>query len=194
MRQVPSTQSPGCHLCEEALRALEQLRAELSFELRELDITTDEDLHRAYFERIPVVTLDGRELCELHLDERLLRERLGQTTDPSSRVTAMTSRDLTSMAASGPDSDQAAAERLSLGVAARLSRYLQVLTQAQEDGQGDDLLAGALGLHARQLDPDPPGPVGIRQVRQARRRLQRGRRSSRRSARSCARPVSTTSR
>ena len=43
----------------------------------------------------------------------------------------------------------------------------------QEDGQGDDLLAGALRLHARQLDPDPPRPVGLRQVRQARRRLQR---------------------
>ncbi len=47
----------------------------------------------------------------------------------------MTSRDLTSMAASGPDSDQAAAERLSLGVAARLSRYLQVLTQARKMGR-----------------------------------------------------------
>ncbi|CAA9498089.1 MAG: Redox-sensing transcriptional repressor Rex, partial [uncultured Solirubrobacteraceae bacterium] len=43
----------------------------------------------------------------------------------------------------------------------------------QEDGQGDDLLPGALGLHARQLDADPPGPERVRQVRQARRRLQR---------------------
>ena len=43
----------------------------------------------------------------------------------------------------------------------------------QEDGQGDDLLPGALRLHARQLDPDPARPVGFRQVRQARRRLQR---------------------
>ena len=31
----------------------------------------------------------------------------------------------------------------------------------QEDGQGDDLLAGALRLHARQLDADPPRPVGF---------------------------------
>ena len=42
-----------------------------------------------------------------------------------------------------------------------------------QDGQGDDLLTGARRLHARQLDPDPPGPVRIRKVRQARRRLQR---------------------
>ena len=47
----------------------------------------------------------------------------------------MTSRELTGTAASGPDSDQAAAERLSLGVAARLSRYLQVLTQARKMGR-----------------------------------------------------------
>ena len=43
----------------------------------------------------------------------------------------------------------------------------------EEDGPRDDLVAGAGGLHARQLDPDPPRPVRLRQVRQARRRLQR---------------------
>ena len=29
-----------------------------------------------YFERIPVVVLDGEELCEFFLEEALLRERL----------------------------------------------------------------------------------------------------------------------
>jgi glutaredoxin len=67
---------PGCHLCEDAIRALRQLQEELGFGLRELDITEREELHRAYFERIPVVTLDGEELCEYFLDEPLLRERL----------------------------------------------------------------------------------------------------------------------
>jgi glutaredoxin len=67
---------PGCHLCAEALTALEQLRADLGFELRELDITTDEGLHRAYFERIPVIVLDGEELSDYFLDEAVLRERL----------------------------------------------------------------------------------------------------------------------
>ena len=42
-----------------------------------------------------------------------------------------------------------------------------------QDGQGDDLLAGALRVHARQLDPDPARPLRLRQVRQARRGLQR---------------------
>jgi hypothetical protein len=68
--------SPGCHLCEEAIAQLRRLQGELGFELRELDISAEESLHRAYFDRIPVICLDGEELCEYFLDETLLRERL----------------------------------------------------------------------------------------------------------------------
>ena len=67
---------PDCHLCEQAIDALEGLRTELGFELEERDITGDEALHRAYFERVPVVLLDGDELCEYFVDESVLRERL----------------------------------------------------------------------------------------------------------------------
>lgn len=68
---------PDCHLCVEARAALLGLRPELGFELREVDITTDEALHRKYFERIPVVALDEEELFEYFVDEGLLRDRLG---------------------------------------------------------------------------------------------------------------------
>jgi glutaredoxin len=74
---------PDCHLCVKALEHLELLRRELDFEVVEQDITADEALHRAYFERIPVLSLDGDELCEYFVDEDLLRERLRA----SSRVT-----------------------------------------------------------------------------------------------------------
>jgi len=67
---------PDCHLCAEAMSVLASLRVELGFEIRELDITADEALHRAYFERIPVVALDGEELCEYFVDEQSVRERL----------------------------------------------------------------------------------------------------------------------
>ena len=67
---------PDCHLCVEAMAVLERLRGEFAFELEELDITTDDELHRAYFERIPVVLLDGEELCEYFVQEEVLRERL----------------------------------------------------------------------------------------------------------------------
>jgi glutaredoxin len=67
---------PDCHLCEDAIAVLRRLQAELSFELCERDITTDDALHRAYFERIPVIELDGEELCEYFVQEALVRERL----------------------------------------------------------------------------------------------------------------------
>jgi glutaredoxin len=68
--------TPDCHLCEEAVAKLRAIEAELGFELTALDITTDDDLHRAYMERVPVVLLDGEELCEYFVDEALVRERL----------------------------------------------------------------------------------------------------------------------
>ena len=67
---------PGCHLCAEAIATLRDLQRELCFELEELDISTDERLERTYFERIPVVTLNGEELSEYFVDEAALRERL----------------------------------------------------------------------------------------------------------------------
>ena len=67
---------PDCHLCEEAMIALRSLQSELTFALVERDITDDETLHRAYFDRIPVVMLDGVELSHFFVDEALVRERL----------------------------------------------------------------------------------------------------------------------
>jgi glutaredoxin len=67
---------PDCHLCEQAMSTLRTLQAELGFELCERDITTDEALLRAYFERIPVIALEGEELFDYFVDERVLRERL----------------------------------------------------------------------------------------------------------------------
>ncbi len=67
---------PDCHLCVDAMTALRGLQAELGFEIRECDITEEETLHRSYFERIPVVVLDGEEVCEYVVDEQILRERL----------------------------------------------------------------------------------------------------------------------
>jgi glutaredoxin len=67
---------PDCHLCEQAMRTLRGLQAELGFALQERDITAEESLHRDYFERIPVIALDGEELCEYFVDVAAVRERL----------------------------------------------------------------------------------------------------------------------
>jgi glutaredoxin len=66
----------GCHLCAEAIAVLKRLQCELGFELQERDIAAQEAWQRAYFERIPVIAVDGDELCEFFVDEALLRERL----------------------------------------------------------------------------------------------------------------------
>ena len=68
--------APGCHLCADAIETLLRLQDELGFALVERDITTDDALHRSYFERIPVIALDGEELFDYFVDEGELRERL----------------------------------------------------------------------------------------------------------------------
>jgi hypothetical protein len=68
---------PDCHLCDEARAGLERLRSDgLEFELEEVDIDADDELHARFLERIPVVELDGELISELHLDADGLRARL----------------------------------------------------------------------------------------------------------------------
>jgi glutaredoxin len=76
MRTITLYGKADCHLCVEALTALLKVQAEIPFELRKVDITTEEVLHRAYFERIPVVALEGEELFDYFVEEDHLRERL----------------------------------------------------------------------------------------------------------------------
>jgi glutaredoxin len=67
---------PDCHLCVDAMATLRGLQDELGFALQERDIDGDQALQRAYFERIPVIALDGEELFDYFVDEKALRERL----------------------------------------------------------------------------------------------------------------------
>ena len=67
---------PGCHLCEEAAAVLEGLRAELAFTVVAVDIESDDELFKRYLERIPVVAVDGEELCDFEVDVVALRNKL----------------------------------------------------------------------------------------------------------------------
>jgi glutaredoxin len=58
----------GCHLCDEALRLLEELGVHP--ELRDVD--ADDELHRLYDFRVPVVLIDGAIVAE----GRITREQL----------------------------------------------------------------------------------------------------------------------
>ena len=55
---------------------LEQVRAEIPFELDEIDITGDTDLERRYRERLPVVLIDGEEAFTYFVHPDTLRRRL----------------------------------------------------------------------------------------------------------------------
>jgi hypothetical protein len=52
------------------------LAAELPLTLKEVNIEDDENLHRRYLERIPVLQLDGEEISDFFVDEVDLRRRV----------------------------------------------------------------------------------------------------------------------
>jgi hypothetical protein len=52
------------------------VRARTGFTLQEIDITSDDELHRRYVERIPVVALEDEELFDFFVDEAALENRL----------------------------------------------------------------------------------------------------------------------
>ncbi len=68
----------GCCLCDDARELLLRARERHRFVLIERDIESDEALHRAYLERIPVIEIDGQESLELLIDEAELDQMLGR--------------------------------------------------------------------------------------------------------------------
>jgi hypothetical protein len=66
----------GCSLCGPVRRRLESVRAELPFELEEVDITGVPELEREYREWLPVVEIDGRRTFVYRVHEDDLREVL----------------------------------------------------------------------------------------------------------------------
>ena len=76
VRRVTLYRAEGCHLCESAQRVLAEVRAELPFELEEIDISGDPELERRYRERLPVVVIDGEEAFTYFVHPDGLRRRL----------------------------------------------------------------------------------------------------------------------
>jgi glutaredoxin len=70
---------PGCHLCDLARDTILSLHdTDGGFEMREIDIDTDDELHALFLERIPVVEVDGNVIAELHLERAALRQALAE--------------------------------------------------------------------------------------------------------------------
>jgi glutaredoxin len=58
----------GCHLCDQALIALRSL----GFEPELRDVDADDELHRLYDFRVPVVLVDDRVVAEGKIDRETL--------------------------------------------------------------------------------------------------------------------------
>jgi len=73
---VTLVHAEGCHLCDGARRVIEGIRAEVPFELEEVDIGGDDELEARYRERIPVVLVDGQEAFTYFVTPEGLRRRV----------------------------------------------------------------------------------------------------------------------
>lgn len=68
---------PGCHLCDEAVSALEEIAIESGrFSIRQVDIESDDGLLRRFLEKIPVIAVGDRIITELESDTCVLRRKL----------------------------------------------------------------------------------------------------------------------
>ena len=76
MRRVTLYTAQGCSLCGPVRRRLERVRAELPFELEEVDITGVPELEQVYREWLPVVEIDGERAFVYRVDEDELRVHL----------------------------------------------------------------------------------------------------------------------
>src|SRR2546427_117316 len=61
----------GCHLCDDAKRAIQDARRRAAFDYEEFDIDSDPELQRLYNEEVPVIAIDGRKAFKYHVTARL---------------------------------------------------------------------------------------------------------------------------
>lgn len=68
----------GCHLCDQVRDYLEDLAADYTVELQEIDIRRDLALFERYRYRIPVVAVDGAERLEGRIEWDDIRNLIAQ--------------------------------------------------------------------------------------------------------------------
>ena len=74
---------PDCHLCEVAREIVDTVVAELpedAVEVEELSILDDPELYAQWWEKVPVVVIDGRLHAHWRLDAGRLRAALAEAS------------------------------------------------------------------------------------------------------------------
>jgi hypothetical protein len=76
MSRVRLLSKPGCHLCEDARAVVAEVCAESGETFDEVDISSDAELTRRYWDQIPVTFVDGRQHDFWRVDAGRLRTAL----------------------------------------------------------------------------------------------------------------------
>ena len=66
----------GCHLCDDALAIVEEVRRRRPFALTFVDLDADADARAKYWDKIPVVEVDGRLHAKYRVDAQAFERRL----------------------------------------------------------------------------------------------------------------------
>ncbi|MEI2764989.1 MAG: glutaredoxin family protein [Dermatophilaceae bacterium] len=69
---------PGCHLCDDAEATVAVVAAQTGASWVKVSLDDAPDLHERYWERIPVVLVDGREVAYWRVSGRALRAALAR--------------------------------------------------------------------------------------------------------------------
>jgi glutaredoxin len=64
-----------CHLCEQAIETIMELKGEYSFTIEEIDIDQSDELTEQYGLMIPVLFINGKEAGFGQIDKNIIRNR-----------------------------------------------------------------------------------------------------------------------
>ena len=79
---------PGCHLCEEMRREVDDLLADRPHEWTVVDVDSDADLARRYGDSIPVLFVNGHLFAKIRLPRLSSRLRLLRAASSSAASTS----------------------------------------------------------------------------------------------------------
>lgn len=71
---------PGCHLCADVADELDAIGSRWALAIDAVDITRDLDLHRRYWDKIPVVIVGERTL-QAPIDPAALRQAIARAAE-----------------------------------------------------------------------------------------------------------------
>jgi glutaredoxin len=76
MHQVVLYTREQCSLCRKAKAVILEVRREVEFEFREVDIGWSGDLYEDYKHDIPVIEIDGKRAFKYRVEAQALKDRL----------------------------------------------------------------------------------------------------------------------